>query len=143
VNRIRLALAPCLLALALPGAVAQSLYKCTSPGGRVTYQETPCLGERSQKRLDAPRPPSREELEARRALENEALWGNELAGRFAREAREREIARQREREALAREERLRRQLEEANRPVEDIPWNPPWGFPGKPGQARPTPRPTS
>jgi hypothetical protein len=101
------------------------------------------MGERSQKRLDAPRPASREEEQARRLLEREAYWGDDLAGRFAVEARERELARQREREAHAREQRLRRQLEEAERPVEDIPWNPPWGFPGKPGQARPKPKSTN
>jgi hypothetical protein len=74
-------------------------------------------------------------------LENEAMWGDPLADRFAREARDREMARLREREAYAREERLRRQREEASRPVEEIPWVTPWGFPGKPGQARPQPKP--
>ena len=127
---------------ALPAA-AQSLFKCTGPDGRVTYQETPCTGAGSQRRLDAPRPPSREEGEARRLLERESMWGDELAGRFAREAREREIARQREREDYARAERLRRQRELAERPAEEIPWDTPWGYPAKPGQARPKPKPTN
>ncbi len=140
-RRLAASLASLLLALAATPAAAQALYKCTAPDGRVTYQETPCTIERSQKRLDNPRPPGREELEARRALEHESLWGNELAGRFAAEAREREIARQREREAYAREERLRRLREEADRPVEEIPWNTPWGFPARPGQARPKGKP--
>ena len=142
-RRFSAGMAPLLLALAAPGAVAQALYKCIAPDGRITYQETPCAADRSQKRLDTPKPASRDEEDARRQLEGEALWGNELAGRFARDARERESARQREREALAREERMRRQREEAQRPVEDIPWNTPWGFPAKPGQARPAPGPAA
>jgi hypothetical protein len=142
-RRVFAAFAPLALALASPGAVAQSLYKCTAAGGRVTYQETPCLGEHSQKRLDAPRPADREEESARQLLEREAVFGNELAGRFARESRERELARQREREALAREERLKRLREQDSRPAEDIPWTPPWGFPAKPGLARPQPKPAS
>jgi len=53
------------------------------------------------------------------------------------------MARLREREAFAREERLRRQREEASRPAEEIPWVTPWGFPAKPGQARPQGKPAS
>lgn len=142
-RRARATPAILLAAFAALPAAAQTLYKCTGPDGRVTYQETPCTGTGSQKRLDAPRPPSREEEEARRLLEHESMWGDELAGRFAREAREREIARQRERETWAREERARRQRELAERPVEEIPWDTPWGFPAKPGQARPKPKPTN
>ena len=71
------------------------------------------------------------------------MWGEPLADGFAREARDREMARLREREAYAREERLRRQREEASRPAEEIPWVTPWGFPGKPGQARPQGKPAS
>ncbi|MGE0357015.1 MAG: DUF4124 domain-containing protein [Burkholderiales bacterium] len=135
------AMAGAVFALAATGAPAQALYKCVSPGGSVTYQETPCTGERSQKRLDAPRPVDPEEVRARRLLEREALHGDELAGRFAREARERELARQRERELLAREERLRLLRERENRAAEDVPWNPPWGFPARPGLALPKPPP--
>lgn len=142
-RRLAAAVAPFLLALAAPDAPAQALYKCTSPEGRITYQETPCATAGSQKRLDAPASASREEQEARRLLEREAFAGDELAGRFARDARERELARQREREAFARAERLRRLREEAERPVEDVPWNTPWGFPAKPGQARPNPKPAN
>jgi hypothetical protein len=135
------AAAPIVIALASPGAVAQALYKCTTGDGRVTYQETPCPGQHAQKRLDAPGPADREQGEATRLLEREAAHGNELAKRFARDARDRELARQREREALARAELLKRKREEANRPAEDIPWNPAWGFPAKPGQALPQPKP--
>lgn len=133
-------LLPALLALAPAGAAAQSLYKCTGADGRVTYQETPCVGERAQKRLDGGQA-ERDAVDARRQLEREAYRGNELAGGFARDAREREAARWREREARAREEHRRRLLEEELRPAEDVPWNPPWGFPAKPGQARPPAKP--
>ena len=71
------------------------------------------------------------------------MAGDELAGRFADDARGREAARQREREALAREERNRRLREAQERPAEDVPWNTPWGFPAKPGQARPPAKPKS
>ena len=134
-------LLPALLARVPAEVAAQSLYKCTAADGRVTYQETPCAGDRSQRRLDNPRPPSPDEVQARRMLELEAMWGSELADRFARDAREREAARWREREARAREEHRRRMLEEELRPAEDVPWNPPWGFPAKPGQARPPAKP--
>ena len=132
-----LALAAALL-LVPAASPAQSLYKCTDAGGRVTYQETPCAGARTEKRLDAPRPESRDEADARRLLEREAMQGDELAGRFADDARGREAARQRERE-----ERNRRLREAQERPAEDVPWNTPWGFPAKPGQARPPAKPKS
>jgi len=136
----RLGLAAALLLCAAP-SLAQSLFKCTDAGGRVTYQETPCAGARTEKRLNAPRPETRDEVDARRQLEREAMMGDELAGRFADDARGREAARQREREALAREERDRRLREARERPAEEVPWNTPWGFPAKPGQARPPAKP--
>ena len=137
-----LALAAALL-LVPAASPAQGLYKCTDAGGRVTYQETPCAGARTEKRLDAPRPETRDEADARRLLEREAMQGDELAGRFADDARGREAARQREREALAREERNRRLREAQERPAEDVPWNTPWGFPARPGQALPPAKPKS
>jgi hypothetical protein len=138
----RLALAAALL-LASAASPAQGLYKCTDAAKRVTYPETPCTGARTEKRLDAPRPETRDEVDARRLLEREAMQGDELAGRFADDARGREAARQREREALEREERNRRLREAREKPAEDVPWNTPWGFPAKPGQARPPAKPGS
>ncbi len=137
------ALVAAALALACTAAAAQTLYRCTGKDGRVTYQDTPCPTDRGQKRIDVNRPDSRDEVEARVLLEREAAHGSDLAGRFAGDARAREVERMREREALAREERLRRQRELEKRPVEDIPWDTPWGFPAKPGQARPQTKPTS
>lgn len=125
------------LLLASAASPAQGLLKCTDAGGQITYQGTPCAGARIEKRMDTPRPEARDEVDARRLLEREAMGGDELAGRFADDARDRDAARQRDREALAREERSRRLREARERPAEDAPWNTPWGFPAKPGQARP------
>ncbi|MBZ0250542.1 MAG: DUF4124 domain-containing protein, partial [Burkholderiales bacterium] len=52
VKRASALLLPALLALVPAEVAAQSLYKCTAADGRVTYQETPCVGEHAQKRLD-------------------------------------------------------------------------------------------
>lgn len=131
------------VALASAGSAAQTLYRCTGTDGRVTYQDIPCATDRGQKRIEVARPDSRDEVEARMLLEREAAHGSDLAGRFAGDARSREIERMRELEARAREERLRRQREAEKRTVEEIPWETPWGFPGKPGQARPQTKPTS
>jgi hypothetical protein len=130
-------------ALASAGSAAQTLYRCTGADGRVTYQDTPCATDRGQKRIEVARPDSRDEVEARMLLEREAAQGSDLAGRFAGDARSREIERMRELEARAREERLRRQREAEKRTVEEIPWETPWGFAGKPGQARPQAKPSS
>jgi predicted ArsR family transcriptional regulator len=140
VRRIALALA---LVLGTGAAAAQTLYRCTTADRRVTYQDTACPVDRGQKRLDLQRPESRDEAQARLLLELEAARGSDLARRFADDARSREIDRLREREAMAREERLRRLKEAQDRPAEDVPWNTPWGFPARPGQARPQPKPSN
>jgi len=131
------------IALASSGSAAQTLYRCTGADGRVTYQDIPCATDRGQKRIDVARPEPRDEVEARMLLEREAAHDNDLARRFAGDARSREIERMRELEARAREERLRRQREAEKRTVEEIPWETPWGFPGKPGQARPQTKPVN
>jgi hypothetical protein len=131
------------VALASAGSAAQTLYRCTGTDGRVTYQDIPCATDRGQKRIEVARPESRDEVEGRMLLEREADHGSDLAGRLAGDARSREIERMRELEARAREERLRRQREAEKRTVEETPWETPWGFPAKPGQARPQPKPAS
>lgn len=121
-------------------AFAQTIYKCTTAQGTVTYQETPCTAPGSQRRVDTshgaladadPDPAARE------MLEREALRGDPLARGFAEEARRRAQS-ERERR-LEREERLRREraTRESREPEEPPAWNPPWGFPAKPGLARP------
>ena len=138
---MRLALALATFAIATPAA-AQTVYRCADEGGKVTYQETPCAGKSPGKRIDmGPAAERLDERDARRSLERDYYRGSELSGRFAVEARERE-ALLREREMREREEKARRAREEALRvPPEDVPWNPPWGFPGRPGQALPKPKP--
>lgn len=140
---MRLAVALALAALAVP-AFAQKVYRCTGEGGKVTYQETPCTGMAAQKRLDGGAgSETLDEIGARRALEREYTRGSELSGRFASDAREREML-SRERERRERDEKARRAREEALKvPPEDVPWNPPWGFPGRPGQALPKNKPAS
>jgi hypothetical protein len=138
------AFAPLVLALAFaaaPEAPGQPVYKCTSADAKVTYQETPCVGPRTQKRVDIMPSEAADDLAARRSLEREASYGDELAGRFASEARDRERERL-EREAKARAEELARAREKALREaIEAQPWMPPWGWPGRPGLAKPATRP--
>jgi len=139
---MKLAIAGALLALAVP-AGAQTVFRCTGADGKVTYQETPCEAKSAQKRVPmGPAPDARDEIDARRNLERDASRGSDLSGRFAVDARDRERERYL-REMRERDEAARRAREEAlkTRP-EDIPWNPPWGFPGRPGQALPKPKPT-
>jgi hypothetical protein len=136
---------PLFFALALAAALdapAQQIFKCTSADGKVTYQETPCVGPRLQKRVDIMPSETPEDVAARRSLEREAAYGDELAGKFATEARNRERE-QLERDAKARAEELARAREKALREaIEAQPWMPPWGWPGRPGLARPGTRPS-
>jgi len=138
---VRLVSAIACLALATP-ALAQSVFRCTGADGRVAYQETPCDPKAAQKRVATGSTPTPDEIDARRGLERDARRGSELSGRFAGDARERERDRYLK-EMRERDEMARRAREEAakTRP-EDIPWNTPWGFPGRPGQALPKPKPT-
>ena len=139
---MRLPVAVACLALAAPAA-AQTVFRCTGTDGKVSYQETPCDAKSAQKRVPMGTAPGvQDEIDARRNLERDAWRGSELSGRFAGDARERERERYL-REMREREEASRRAREEAlkTRP-EDVPWNPPWGFPGRPGQALPKPKPS-
>lgn len=141
---MRTLLALALAALAVPAA-AQSVFKCTTAEGRVTYQEVPCDTGRVQRRVDLG--PSRDALnatEARRELERDFYQsGSELSGRFANDARDRERDRW-QKDLRDREELVRRAREEALRvPPELQPWMPPWGFPARPGLARPGGKPAS
>jgi hypothetical protein len=123
-----------------PDVTAQQVFKCTGADGKVTYQETPCAGPRTQKRVGIMPSEAAEDVAARRSLERDASYGDELAGRFAAQAREREF----EREARARAEELERARVKALRDaVEAQPWMPPWGWPGRPGLAKPGTKPAS
>ncbi|MDH5263593.1 MAG: DUF4124 domain-containing protein [Betaproteobacteria bacterium] len=134
-------LALAVLCCAPPGAAAQSVFKCTSAGGGVTYQETPCPVTRTeQKRVDTSHGGS--DPAARALLEREAYRGNPLARGFLEEAREQE--RRAYLERLEREERARRERLKEPKPADEPPvWDTPWGWPGPPGLARPRPKPAN
>lgn len=131
--------APVVLAILIAAsatATAQSIYKCTTAKGTVTYQETPCPVQGSQKRVDTSHGAAADSV-AREMLEREAYRGDPLAREFLEEARERD-----RRERLEREERLRRSREKETRGADESPeWMPPWGWAGRPGLARPKTKP--
>ncbi len=101
-------LALALAALAAAPAAAQQVFRCTSPDGKVTYQQAPCPKADQERKVDTTPantdfdPSQRDELlrkgeEAGRRLE-------ERAAREAEEARQRREKEERlEREALERE----------------------------------------
>jgi len=125
-----------LAGLAAGAASAQTLYRCTSAQGAVTYQSLPCGAGAAQKPVGQATPRKADEG-ARRALERDARRGDPLARGFVDELEVRDYH-----ERLEREERLRKEREEAaKRPPPEPEWNPPWGWPGPPGLARPKPAP--
>jgi hypothetical protein len=132
VKRLAAIVGAALLTGAAP-AWSQTLYKCTTARGAVSYQEVPCAVTAEQKRL-ANKFATTTDAGVRRALEEDAAGGDPLARDFLGEVRERE--------RLEREERLRREREKPPAPVvESTEWMPPWGWSGPPGLARPKPTP--
>lgn len=114
-------------------AYPQAIYKCSTPKGAVTYQETPCPVQGAQKRVDTSHGAASDPV-ARELLEGEAKRGNPLAQGFVDEARARE--------RLEREERQRRELPKESRNADETSdWSPPWGWAGRPGLARPKTKP--
>lgn len=129
-----------MVALLSTAAPSQQVFKCVAENGAVTYQETPCLAQNTQKRVDTSHGAGADPV-ARAMLEREAYRGDPLAGRFVEEARERD--RRERQERYEREERLRREwAEQARKADEPQAWDTPWGWPGPPGLARPRPKPT-
>lgn len=96
-------------ALAPVPAGAQEFFRCTSPDGKVTYQQAPCAKTESQSRIDAT--PANTDYDP--AQREKILKQGEEAGRRLEEraAREREEARLRE-EARQREEQREREAQE-------------------------------
>ncbi|MBL0142303.1 MAG: DUF4124 domain-containing protein [Betaproteobacteria bacterium] len=130
-----------ILAVGPVAASAQTIYRCASPNGAVTYQETPCPAKGSEKRVDTTHGDAADPV-ARKMLEREAYRGDPLAREFVLEARERE--RQAYLERREREERARLERLKESRPADEPPvWDTPWGWPGPPGLARPKPKPAS
>ena len=122
-------------------AHAQTIYKCATPKGTITYQETPCPAQAGQKRVDTSHGTAADPV-ARDMLEREAYRGDPLARGFVEEARERE--RRAYLERLEREERARLERLKEPKPAEEPPvWDTPWGWPGPPGLARPKPKPAN
>lgn len=131
---------------AAPGA-AQQVYRCTSPDGKVTYQQAPCPKSDQERKVDAT--PANTDFDA--SQREELLRKGDEAGRRLEEraAREAEEARQRrereerlEREALAREEMREPVIVYGgwpNRPVQPVPPRP---LPPRPAP-RPQPRTTT
>jgi hypothetical protein len=129
------------LALALgvmaSAAPAQEFFRCTTPDGKVTYQQAPCPKTDEQRRIDATPantdfdPSKREEL-----LRKGEEAGKRLEARAAEEERLR-------REAREREERLERDAQEreaAREPVIIFGW--PVHRPPPPSRPPPVPRPS-
>ncbi len=136
------AVALCASLVAWPGA-AQETFRCTSPEGKVTYQQTPCPKSSDQRKVDTTPantdfdPAARDKLlkqgeEAGKRLEARAA--QEEAER-RRRAEERAREEQREREAQAREE-ARDAPAYIYVPPGHRPPNNPW-----PAPPRPLPRP--
>lgn len=116
-----------LVALALPAAASgQQLFKCIDAKGRVTYQEVPCAFDKAQKRVDT----SHAGQPDAERIADEAIARRTLEAREEADLRDKRY-RQEQRE---RQEKIRKELEQ--RPKVEEPWNPPWGFPARPGQAR-------
>jgi hypothetical protein len=125
-------------------ATAQQVYRCTSPEGKVTYQQAPCPKTDQERQVDAT--PANTDIDM--SQREELLRKGEEAGRRLEEraAREAEEARQRrereeqkEREALAREAARDEPViiygGWPNRPVQP--------GPPRPLPPRPAPRPAS
>ncbi len=136
------------LALAAAPAMAQQFYRCTSPDGKVTYQQAPCPKADDERKVDATPantdydPSKRDEIlrkgeEAQKRLDERAAREAEEA-RLRQERLDRE--RQLEREALEREAARDQPViiygGWPNRPVQP---GPPRPMPPRP-QPKPAPR---
>jgi hypothetical protein len=87
--RIALALAGvAIFAAALPTEAAQ-VFRCTAPGGAVTFQETPCDANAHERALDVPQYPAVNSAERERLLQREAALDARLLKRAEIEAAER------------------------------------------------------
>ncbi len=95
-------------ALAAAPAAAQQVYRCTSPDGKVTYQQAPCPKSNEERKVDATPANTDVDMSQREELLRKGdEAGKRLEERAAREAEEarrrREREEQLEREAAARE----------------------------------------
>lgn len=126
-----------LVALATMAAArvpAQEVFRCTSPDGKVTYQQAPCPKTGEERRIDAtPANTDYDPAQRERVLKQGEEAGKRLEERAAREREEARL-RAEEREREARREREAQEREAAREtPVYIL------GWPGS--AARPLPRP--
>jgi Skp family chaperone for outer membrane proteins len=114
-------------------AAAQEFFRCTTPDGKVTYQQAPCAKTDEQRKVDAT--PANTDYDASKreeVLRKGEEAGKRLEERAAKEAEERRLREeQRERERKAEEEAQRR---EAAREGDVVIYG---GWPNRPVQPRP------
>jgi len=124
-----------LAALAAAPAAAQEFYRCTSPDGKVTYQQAPCPKSDEARKVDAT--PANTDVDM--SKREELLRKGDEAGRRLEEraAREAEEARRR-RERAEQEARLEREAQEREAMREPVVIY--GGWPNRPVQPQP-PRP--
>lgn len=143
----RLALAAALGAASV--AFAQDAYRCTSPEGKVTYQQSPCPGTNEERKVDMTPANTTIDLGKRDELLKK---GDEAGRKLEARAAEEDAARQRRAEERAREEQREREAQQREEAREvyavpnwrsrKYPWPlpPPQYLPPRPDQ--PPPRPT-
>jgi hypothetical protein len=122
-----------LVSLAVAPATAQQVYRCTSPDGKVTYQQAPCPKSDEERKVDAtPANTDYDTSQREELLRKGDEAGKRLEERAAREAEE--LRRRREREEQL--EREAAQREAMREPV--IVYG---GWPSRPVQPPPRPLP--
>jgi hypothetical protein len=136
------AVALCALLFAGPGN-AQQAFRCTSPEGKVTYQETPCPKTSDERKVDTT--PANTDFDP--AARDKLLKQGEDAGkRLEARAAQEEAERRRRAEERAREEQREREAQ-AREEARDVPayvYVPPGHRPPSspwPTPPRPLPRP--
>ncbi|HSN21033.1 MAG TPA: DUF4124 domain-containing protein [Usitatibacter sp.] len=88
-SRAVLAICAPLLAAAFASSAHAEIFRCTSPAGGVTYQQSPCSAREAAKRLDIPDAfPAVDTGERERLLAREAALDRRLEAQRERESRE-------------------------------------------------------
>jgi len=97
------------LSLAASHALAQEAFRCTSPDGKVTYQQTPCPKTSEERKVDTT--PANPEFDPR-AREQLLKEGAEAGRRLQAREAEDEAARRRRSEQQARDEQRERETKD-------------------------------
>ena len=124
-------------------AHAQDTFRCTSPDGKVTYQQSPCPTSNEERKVDTT--PANTNFDPR-AREDLLKQGDEAGKRLEARAAADEAERKRraeERERDAQRERETQAREEAREIYATPNWRAPypWPFPPTPPRPGPAPRP--